>query len=118
MHLKKAAIALPGLDNIRVAPHRLLTKNHNAPVEKTKFVETIFMAAQLLDNEFEKCWSMLTIGEKESLLAVAKNYVQLKKEAGEINIEQYNKEIDDAVTRVENGEFYSHEEVMKMSKGW
>lgn len=76
------------------------------------------MAAQTLDNEFGKYWSRLTIVEKESLLAVARNYIQLKDESGETDIEQYNKEIDEAVTRVENGEFYTHEEVMKMSKDW
>jgi len=38
------------------------------------------MTAPLLDNEFMKYWSKLTIVEKESLLSVAKNYVQLKEE--------------------------------------
>jgi hypothetical protein len=60
----------------------------------------------------------LSLVEKESLLNVAKNYVQLKTVPGEIDIEQYNREIDEAVTRVENGEFFSHEEVVRMSKEW
>ena len=33
-------------------------------------------------------------------------------------VEQYNKEIDEAVTRVEAGEFYSQGEVEQMSKEW
>lgn len=77
-----------------------------------------FMSAQSLDNEFGKFWLMLSPVEKESLLTVARNYVQLKTEAGDIDIEQYNKEIDDAVSRVENGEFYTNEEVINMSKDW
>lgn len=36
------------------------------------------MAVPVLDNEFMQYWSMLTIAEKESLLNVAKQYVQLK----------------------------------------
>jgi hypothetical protein len=76
------------------------------------------MAPQSLENEFGEYWSKLSLVEKESLLNVAKNYVQLKTVPGEIDIEQYNREIDEAVTRVENGEFFSHEEVVRMSKEW
>ncbi len=35
-----------------------------------------------------------------------------------ISIEQYNKEIDEAMAEVKKGEVYTHEEVIKMSKGW
>ena len=78
------------------------------------------MLAQSLEQEFDQYWSKLSIVEKESLLAVAKNYVQLKDEndTERVSIEEYNKEIDEAVARVEAGEFYTHEEVVKMSKDW
>lgn len=36
------------------------------------------MAAPSLDNEFMQYWSKLSVIEKESLMNVAKNYVQLK----------------------------------------
>lgn len=76
------------------------------------------MAPHLLDNEFNRYWLMLTAVEKESLLNVAKTYVQLKQNATDTDIEQYNKEIDEAVARVKAGEFYTHEEVLNMSKEW
>jgi hypothetical protein len=38
------------------------------------------MAVPVLDNEFMQYWSQLTITEKESLLGVAKQFVQLKSE--------------------------------------
>lgn len=38
------------------------------------------MAVPLLDKEFMEYWSKLSVVEKESLLGVAKNYVQLKQE--------------------------------------
>lgn len=38
------------------------------------------MAAPVLDNEFMQYWTKLTVTEKESLLSVAKQYVQLKSE--------------------------------------
>jgi predicted transcriptional regulator len=77
------------------------------------------MSAQSIQQEFDHYWQELSVVEKESLLAVAKNYVQLKVDDRErISIEQYNKEIDEAVARVEAGEFYTHDEVVKMSKDW
>ncbi len=44
----------------------------------SKFVEIKFMAAPILDTEFMEYWSKLSVVEKESLLRVAKNYVELK----------------------------------------
>ena len=38
----------------------------------------MLMAVPSLDNEFMQYWSKLTIDEKESLITVARNYVQLK----------------------------------------
>jgi len=43
------------------------------------------MAVSLLDNEFMKYWSKLSVVEKESLLIVAKNYVQSKLEESDID---------------------------------
>ena len=37
---------------------------------------------------------------------------------GSISIEQYNKEIDEAMKEIKRGEVYTHEEVVKMSKNW
>jgi len=35
-----------------------------------------------------------------------------------VSIEQYNKEIDEAVKRVESGKFISHEDVMREMEEW
>ena len=73
------------------------------------------MAAPSLDEEFNKYWSLLTPVQKESLLGVIKSFVIPREK---ISVEQYNKEIDEAIARVEAGEFYSQEEVEKMAKEW
>jgi len=52
-------------------------------------LETENMSAPTLDNEFLKYWLKLSVVEKESLLSVAKNYVQLK----ESEIEMSRKKI-------------------------
>lgn len=75
------------------------------------------MGAQSLDKDFLQYWMRLSIIEKESLLQVAKHYVDLKDDTTPISIEQYNAEIDEAMKRMDAGEFYTHEEVVEMSKG-
>lgn len=42
------------------------------------------MGVPILESEFMKYWSKLTIVEKESLLSVARNYVQSKQDQSEI----------------------------------
>ena len=68
-----------------------------------------------LDNELMYYWAKLNVAQKESILSVIKSFVQPEER---ISIEQYNKEIDDAIARVESGEFYTQEDVEKMSKEW
>jgi len=41
-----------------------------------------------------------------------------KNNARSITTEQYNKEIDEAIARVEAGRFYTHDEVAQMAKHW
>jgi len=55
-------------------------EGYDRPVKKINFTETSYMAIPVLDNEFMEYWALLTVVEKESLLNVAKQYVELKKE--------------------------------------
>jgi hypothetical protein len=43
------------------------------------------MAVPLLDNEFMQYWLKLTVVEKESLLNVARNYVDSKQGGNDVN---------------------------------
>jgi predicted transcriptional regulator len=76
------------------------------------------MGTPLLDDEFNQYWLKLSSKEKESLLTVAKHFVELKEENGPIGLEEYNKEIDEEMSRMDNGEFITHEEVVKSSQSW
>ena len=53
-----------------------------------------------------------TLEKLESVLKQAKN------SSKRIGLEQYNKEIDEAIAEVEKGEFYTQEEVEKMAEKW
>ncbi len=76
------------------------------------------MTASSIESEFNEYWSKLTPLEKKSLMIVARNYVQLKESSAPISLEQYNKEIDEAMKEMDEGEFYTHEEVVEASKTW
>lgn len=76
------------------------------------------MGAQSLDQEFLRYWSRLSTVEKQSLFQVAKQYVDLKDDTTPISLEQYNAEIEESMKCMEDGEFYTHDQVKEMSKSW
>lgn len=41
-----------------------------------------------------------------------------KKDNTRISINQYNAEIDEAIKRVQSGDFYTQDEIEKLSKDW
>ena len=75
--------------------------------------------AKALDRELFQYILQLDEAEKKSVLQMLKAFVKgRKKNAPRISIEQYNKEIDEAIARVEAGDFYTQEEVQRMAKEW
>ena len=78
------------------------------------------MSTKALEQELYKYLLKLNDAEKKSVLELIKTFLSSRKVDAEerISIEEYNKEIDEAMTRMDSGEFYSHDEVMEMSKSW
>ena len=77
------------------------------------------MAAKSLDTEIQKYLPLLGNEEKKSLLGVIKSFLNLKKEeSSRISIEQYNKEIDEALAEFKAGKYITHEELEKEMKQW
>ena len=75
--------------------------------------------ANTLEKELFSYILQLDEAEKKSVLQMLKTFLKGRpKKSSRISIEQYNKEIDEAIARVEAGEFYTQEEVEKMSKDW
>ena len=71
------------------------------------------------DRELLQYILQLDEAEKKSVLQMLKTFLNgREKKVSRISIEQYNKEIDEAIARVESGEFHTHEEVERMSKEW
>ncbi|HEY4323797.1 MAG TPA: hypothetical protein VGN20_07415 [Mucilaginibacter sp.] len=75
--------------------------------------------ANAIEQELFQYFLQLDEAEKKSVLQMLKTFVKgREKKVTHISIEQYNKEIDEAIARVEAGEFYTHEEVEKMLDKW
>jgi hypothetical protein len=87
--------------------------------EKIKFVTNIQTMASVLDKELSSYLKQLNEREKKSVLLMLKTFLQgRREESGRISIEDYNREIDEAIAEAERGEVYTHEQVVEMSKHW
>ena len=75
--------------------------------------------AKAMEQELFQYFLQLDEAEKKSILQMLKTFVKgREKKTTRISVKQYNKEIDEAIARVEAGEFYTHEGVERMSKEW
>lgn len=74
--------------------------------------------ASVLEKEMYNYFTQLNEAEKKSVVQMLKTFLKSRKgNPGRISIEQYNKEIEEAMEEVKKGEVYSHNEVVKMAKG-
>ncbi len=71
-----------------------------------------------LDEELKDCIAQLDVSQKKSILELIKSFVNKEEEIKPQTIEEYNKELEEAVKRIEAGEYYTHEEVKEMAKHW
>lgn len=78
------------------------------------------MAANVIDIEIQKYLHLLGTEEKKSILHVIKSFVQLRQEKASqrVSIEQYNKEIDEALGQFKSGEFLTQEDLEKEMGKW
>lgn len=75
--------------------------------------------ANVLDKEMFNYFTRLNEAEKKSVVQMLKTFLKDREPTPRrISIEQYNKELDEAMDEVKNGEVYTHEEVVKMAKNW
>lgn len=81
-----------------------------------KFVKISFMATVSgLDNEFMQYWLKLSLGQKESLLSVAKNFVGLKEDTDATDLRKKLIQEERAKYLRGEGESYSWSEVKSMA---
>ena len=71
------------------------------------------MTSTTIKKQFDGYLFLLSNKQQTLLLEMVKNFLNIDKDGKRITRKQYNKEIDEAVSRVENGNFVSHEDVLK-----
>ena len=71
------------------------------------------MTTDPLDLEIQKYLPALNNEEKQSLLNLIKSFLSLRNNIEDINIEQYNRDIDEAMSRMDKGEFTTHQDFLK-----
>jgi hypothetical protein len=75
--------------------------------------------ASVLDKELGSYLKQLNEAEKKSVLLMLKTFLQGRKgSAVRISIEQYNREIDEALAQVSEGDYITQNEMEKQAAKW
>ena len=74
--------------------------------------------ANAIDREMYAYFMQLNDAEKKSVVELLKTFMRGRKDQPNITIEQYNKELDEAMARVEQGEYTTFEDLEKEMKSW
>lgn len=71
------------------------------------------------EKEWQNYFVQLNEAEKRSVLLMLKVFLQRRDaDAERTSIEQYNKEIDDALAEVQEGHYISQDEMEKIAAKW
>lgn len=71
------------------------------------------MTSTTFKKQFDGYLPLLTSKQQALVLDMVKSLLNIDNDVTRISRKQYNKEIDEAVDRVEDGNFVTHEETMK-----
>jgi len=72
------------------------------------------MDAPVLKDQLLKYFAMLNDTEQQSVLNMLKAFISSRKEEyGPVTLEQYNKELEEGDTEIEEGKYVTHEEVKR-----
>ena len=75
--------------------------------------------SKAIDKEMYAYFMQLNDAEKQSVVELLKTFMKSRKSQAErISIEQYNKDIDEAMEQAANGEFTTFEELEKEMQSW
>jgi hypothetical protein len=70
------------------------------------------MPTTTIKKQFDAYLSLLTESQQSLLLEMVKNLLNMDTNTKRVSRKQYNKELEEAVARIESGEFVTHEEAM------
>jgi hypothetical protein len=76
------------------------------------------MPTTTIKKQLDTYLPLLTENQQSLLLEMVKNFLNMDTNTKRISKKQYNKELEEAVTRIESGEFVTHEEAMAELAKW
>ena len=76
------------------------------------------MTARAMKKEIDNYLPLLSIKQQALVLEMVKNFLNIDKENKRISKKQYNKELDEAVERIEKGNFVTHKDALKELAKW
>jgi vacuolar-type H+-ATPase subunit D/Vma8 len=76
------------------------------------------MTATAIKKQVDNYLPLLTAKQQSLVLEVIKGFLNVDKDTKRISRKQYNKELDEAVARIEKGEFVSHKDALKELSKW
>lgn len=76
------------------------------------------MTAAAIKKQFDTYLPLLSAKQQELLLEMVKNFLNVDKETKRITKKQYNKEIKEAVARIESGKYVNHQDALKELSKW
>ncbi len=76
------------------------------------------MTATAIKKQFDDYLPLLSTKQQTLLLEMAKSLLNIYNETKRISKKPYNKEINEAVARIEKGNFVTHQDVVKELAKW
>ncbi len=75
------------------------------------------MALSSIDKELLSYFSQLSEIQKESLLTMIKSFLSTSTDSERVSLEQYNKELEEAMEEIQRGDFIRHDQLVNLVKG-
>jgi len=76
------------------------------------------MTTNTIKEQFDDYLPLLTDKQQTLILEMVKSFLNVDKDVQRINRETYNKEITEAVARIEEGNFVTEEDALKELSKW
>jgi len=76
------------------------------------------MTTSAIRNQVEDYLPMLSDKQQALVLEMIKSFLNVDNDSKRISIKQYNKELDEAVSRIEQGESIDHADALKEITKW
>ena len=76
------------------------------------------MTATTIKKQVDNYLPLLSARQQALILEMIKSFLNVDKDTKRISRKQYNKEINDAVSRIEKGNFVTHKDALKELSKW